>query len=255
MNNKLNEIIRHLDSIGLDELKAYKLLNRIDTKYLCHSENIGQVLEKAHKDFKIQEIGSSRNSSYETLYFDTPELKTYFDHHQGKRIRYKVRFRKYIDTGDVFLEVKKKRNYIRTNKKRSEFAFATCLDDEHYRFMKDCVKLPESKFNEAIWTVFDRITLAGRNHLERVTIDTNLRFRNGSNEVLLPDLSIIEVKREKSISRSPFSAILYDEGIKPRGFSKYIMGNILLDPTIKHNRFKRRIVTVNKICYGTKCYK
>jgi hypothetical protein len=255
MNNNFNEILQHLDSIGLDELNAYKLLNRIDTKYLCRAEDIGKLLEKAHKDFKVQEINNSRNSAYETLYFDPPELKSYFDHHQGKRIRYKIRFRKYMDTGDVFLEVKKKRNYIRTNKKRYEFDFATSLNEKHRMFINECIELPGSEFREAIWTIFDRITLIGRNHFERVTIDTNLRFRNKSSELCLPDLSIIEVKREKTEGISPFSSILYEDGIRPKGFSKYIMGNILLDPKIKHNRFKRRIVTVNKICYGTKFYR
>jgi len=245
------DIIQDLDSISLEDMSAYRLLNRIDTKYVCNSLSIPLLLEKASNEFHIQEINGSRNSSYETLYFDTPKLKTYFDHHQGKRIRYKIRFRKYLDTGDVFLEVKRKRNYARTYKQRAEFDFSTDLNKEHYRFIKDCVEVPGTELEESIWTIFDRITLAGKNHFERVTIDTNIKFRNTKNEIILPNLSIIEVKREKTVLKSPFSLILHEMGIKPQGFSKYVMGNIYLNPALKHNRFKRRIRNVNKICYGT----
>ncbi len=252
MDNSFKDKIQYLDPISLEELNAYKLLNRIDTKYLCNSNQIGRLVEKAVKDFNIQEINNQRNFNYETLYFDTPELKTYFDHHQGRRIRYKIRFRKYIDTGDAFFEIKRKRNYIRTNKVRIKLPFAKTLDDNHYDYMRNHINLPESALKPSIWTLFDRITLAGKNHVERITIDTNIRFKNNLKEISLPSLSIIEVKREKNTRISPFSKILSDLGIKPIGFSKYIMGSIFLNPQIKHNRFKRKIVTVNNICYDTK---
>ena len=87
--------------------------------------------------------------------------------------------------------------------------------------------------------------------MERVTIDTNLRFKNNTHEISLPGLSIIEVKRDKAVGISPFSQILRDLHIRPYRISKYIMGNVLLNPNLKHNRFLKKIVTVNKICYGT----
>lgn len=252
MDNSFKDKIKYLDPISLEKLNAYKLLNRIDTKYLCNINQITRLIEEVVKDFNIQEINNQRNFRYQTLYFDTPGLKTYFDHHQGKRIRYKIRFRKYLDTGDTFFEIKRKRNYIRTNKVRIKLPFTKTLDNNHYDYIRNHINLPESDLNSSIWTLFDRITLAGKNHLERITIDTNIRFKSDFKEISLPSLSIIEVKREKNTRISPFSKILLDLGIKPTGFSKYIMGSIFLNPQLKHNRFKRKIVTVNNICYDTK---
>lgn len=247
----LADKLKYLDPISLDELKAYKLMNRLDTKYVCHQDMLHTILERSYKDFRIQEINKVRNLSYETLYFDTPGLKTYFDHHQGKRLRYKVRFRKYLHTGDVFLEVKKKKNFTRTNKSRTKLPFSSSLEQPHYAFLSNHIELPSSSFKPNIWTLFDRITLAGKKHLERITIDTNIRFRNQEKEVFLPGFTIIEVKQEKAGLISPFTRMLRDIGIKPSGCSKYIMGNVMLNPGLKQNRFKRRLITINKICYGT----
>ncbi|MFC2096589.1 VTC domain-containing protein, partial [Bacteroidota bacterium] len=152
---------------------------------------------------------------------------------------------------DVFLEVKKKKNYTRTNKRRNQFEFSSNLEKQHIKFIKDQIDLPKSGLNSNIWTLFDRITLVGKNHLERVTIDTNIRFKNKQGEVGLPEISIIEVKRDKTTDSSPFISILNNFKIKPFGISKYIMGNILLNPEIKHNRFNRKIRTINKLRYGT----
>ena len=251
MIDQVKNKLQFLDPISLDELSECRLLNRIDTKYICNIKYLPQIIEQAAKDFKAQTSRSERIFGYESLYFDTPEMKTYFDHHQGKRIRYKIRFRKYLDTGDTFLEVKKKKNDIRTDKRRNQFDLSLLLDNQHKKFLNDHIRVPGSGFNPTIWTLFDRITLAGKNHLERITIDTNIRFKNETKEICLPDLSIIEVKRDKTGGISPFMQILRDLYIRPYGFSKYIMGNILLTPNLKHNRFLRKVVTVNKICYGT----
>lgn len=252
MIEQLHNNIKHLDPISLDELVVCKLLNRIDTKYLCNVSILPQIFEKAYKDFRIQQIGDQRIFKYESLYFDTPELKTYFDHHQGKRKRYKIRFRRYVDTGDVFLEVKKKRDYRRTDKRRTPIDFSNNLSEMHYDFLENHVAISKDSLNSNIWTIFDRITLAGKNHIERITIDTNVRFKKGNNEIILPNLSIIEVKREKTGGISPFSQILHDLRFKPYGISKYILGNILLNPELKHNRFTKKLLTINKICYGSR---
>ncbi|MDA3953630.1 MAG: polyphosphate polymerase domain-containing protein [Bacteroidales bacterium] len=251
MNKQVKDILQHIDPISLDELYDYKLLNRIDTKYICSATYLNQIIDRVGNEFKIQASGSERIFGYESLYFDTPEMKTYFDHHMGKRIRYKIRFRKYMDTGDVFLEVKKKKDYIRTNKKRNQCKLTSNLEKSHLDFIHDNIIIPDSGLYPTIWTIFDRITLAGKKHLERITIDTNVRFKNNSHEISMPGLSIIEVKRDKANGISPFTQTLREFNIRPNGFSKYVMGNVLLTPNIKHNRFLKKVVTLNKICNGT----
>ena len=254
MDEVLKNKLLLIEPISLDELVVCRLLNRIDTKYLCRASILPNILEKSINEFKIQTSGEDRIFAYESLYFDSPELKTYFDHHQGRRIRYKIRFRRYVDSGDSFLEIKKKKNYIRTDKKRDQFDFSEALKKKHVKFLSKYIDISDSGLEPTIWTLFDRITLAGKNHIERITIDTNIRFRDEKNEVRLPGLAIIEVKREKTGGISPFTQILKDLNLRPYGISKYIMGNILLNPQIKHNRFTKKILTVNKICYGTELY-
>lgn len=252
MKDVLINILQNNDPISLDELAVCRLLNRIDTKYICHVNNLPPILEKSQKDFRVQEIGNERIFKYESLYFDTPDMRTYFDHHQGKRNRYKIRLRTYMDTGDTFLEVKKKKNYRRTDKRRTQIDFTDSLTNLHYDFIGNHIPVKKDGLSSTIWTIFDRITLVGKNHIERITIDTNIRFRKGAKEIVLPDLSIIEVKREKTGGISPFSQILHDSMLRPYGISKYILGNMLLTPELKHNRFTKKLLTINKICYGSR---
>ncbi len=251
MANSLENILLEFDPISLKELYECRLLNRIDTKYICSIRRLPQILIQANKEFRIQATNNARVFGYESLYFDTPDLKTYFDHHRGKRIRYKIRFRKYLDTGDTFLEVKKKKNYIRTIKRRKQFDFSKSIEKEHEAFINNQILMPGIDLKPNIWTLFNRITLASNDQLERITIDTDIRFRNELNEVGLPGLAIIEVKRNKTGGISPFTQILRNTLIRPYGISKYVMGNILLTPQLKHNRFHKKITTVNKICYDT----
>ena len=251
MGKSIENILDQFEPIDLQELQNYRLMNRIDTKYICSIDKIPQILKKAIDEFKIQTIGQERSFQYESLYFDTENLKTYFDHHQGKRIRYKVRFRNYIETGDTFLEIKKKRNYNRTDKKRNKFEFSLSLNQDHKKFINNIIEISEDSFQPSIWTKFKRITLAGKNQIERITIDRNIRFSNENNEIQLPGIVIIEVKRNKTGDISPFTQILKELKIRPFSISKYILGNILLNPELKHNRFHKKIETINKICYDS----
>jgi len=249
MPENFKNILKEFEPVSLEELKDYKLLNRIDTKYICNYKQLPDILKQATAYFNIQTIAEERIFSYESLYFDTDEKKSYYDHHQGRRIRYKVRFRKYLDTGDAFLEIKKKKNSNRTNKRRLKFDFCENLNNKHKEFLNTELELTADSFKPAIWTIFDRITLAGKNHIERITIDTNIRFKNDLNEVNIPQLIIIEVKRDKSNGISPFTKILRSKRIRPMGISKYVLGNIMLSPELKHNRFKNKLLTINRICY------
>lgn len=253
MIDNYNNLISKHESISLKQMSDYKLLNRVDTKFICNIQLLPEIIKQSIEQFKVQEINGSRVSQYESLYFDTPEFKSYFDHHQGKRLRYKIRFRKYIDTGDSFLEIKKKQSYTRTDKRRSAFEITSNMNNDHFKFINKHIAIPETGLQPTIWTLFNRTTLVGKNHLERVTIDTDVKFKDFNSKLVhLPNAAIIEVKRQKSSDLSPFIHILKNLGLRSFGISKYILGNISLYPQIKHNRFHNKIVTVNKICHGTK---
>ena len=118
--------IEHLTAlypaVTLNEMDEYALLDRIDTKYLVRVDDLPELLSALTGSHAILETGSSRISEYRTLYFDTPALNFYFDHHNGKRPRYKIRMREYQNTQDAFLEIKEKVHDLRTIKNRMPIA-------------------------------------------------------------------------------------------------------------------------------------
>jgi hypothetical protein len=65
----------------------------------------------------------------------------------------------------------------------------------------------------------------------------------------LPFLVIAEVKRSRFSGYSDFINLLNEERIKPTGMSKYCLGMILLDKNLKYNRFKRKLLTLNKMSH------
>ena len=70
------------------------------------------------------EIERRRRFAYESVYFDTPDLLTYRQHLQGRRRRYKVRTRAYLDSGDCAFEVKLKGRRDQTVKARLPYPVA-----------------------------------------------------------------------------------------------------------------------------------
>jgi hypothetical protein len=100
----------------------------------------------------------------------------------------------------------------------------------------------------AINNHFSRITLVNRAKTERLTIDSRLCFHNlvSGQEMDMGDLVIIELKRD-GLCFSPVLEMLRQLRIHPHGFSKYSMGSALTNPDLQVNRFKRKLIEVNKI--------
>ena len=199
--NNLQNIIKKLDSISLDELDRVKLQNRTDTKFVFQANLLPAILNDIREYYAILEIDYSRTNNYQTLYYDTKDLQSYTQHHNGKMNRIKVRFRKYIESNLNYLEVKLKNNKgrtIKSRKKRTEIE--TSLSD----FSKDYIN-KKSFYNSedlipVLWNTFTRLTLAHKTKNERLTIDLNLNFKSFANdkEQHIPYLIIAEVKQEKA---------------------------------------------------------
>jgi hypothetical protein len=60
------------------------------------------------------------------------------------------------------------------------------------------------------------------------------------------DLVIIELKRD-GLVYSPVLEMLRQLRIHPHGFSKYCMGSALTNSELRINRFKRKLIEINKI--------
>ena len=241
----------NLSPISLAEMEKVKLLNRVDTKFLTTDTVVSHLLDLAADDFLIQEIDGKRLMHYYTMYFDTDDVKMYYDHQRGKKSRRKVRIRQYLDSDSpTFLEIKDKNNKGRTKKHRIEMTAGDKIIDYPDFISKYCEFSPES-LSPKIENRFSRITLVNKERTERITIDTSLEFNNfvTRQQVRLPSLAIIEWKRDALAASSPLKALLWKLRIHESGFSKYCIGMALSDPSLPQNRIKKRLLLLKKLLY------
>ena len=99
-----------------------------------------------------------------------------------------------------------------------------------------------------VHTIFNRITLVNNARTERLTIDFNLRFENEQTKLTaeLPDIMTIELKQD-GLVYSPMKKILSDMQIHQLKISKYCIGTVLTNPNAKYNRFKKKVIFLNKL--------
>ncbi len=238
--------LRDFDTITLGEMQSVRLMNRIDTKYVATMSQLRSLLAMAGKDYRVQCIDGEVIAPYHTLYFDTDDFDMYMAHLHGKKRRQKVRIREYVASGLSFLEVKRKNNKGRTDKKRIE-----CADfgsDASAKFIDGNCVYNYADLRGRIENNFSRITLVNRNKTERVTIDLALRFHNlrTDNVYSIPEVAVIELKRDGN-QPSQLTEMLRQLRVKPASFSKYCMGLALTDPHLKNNRFKPQLRRLQKL--------
>ncbi len=246
----ISTLLGKFEPIYLHELDKFELMNRIDTKYLFSAEKVESILGELGPGFKVLEIDGRRIFPYVTTYLDTPGWSFFNQHIKQRGERNKVRFRKYEQTGVTFLEVKKRNNKLRTEKWRitKDLAVSGGLDEESSSFIKKYVEDGEAGLNPVLVNRFLRITLAGIETGERVTIDMDLSFSDLSGNTLsYPGIAILERKRPGSSSRSPLTMTLKKNAVYPAGFSKYCFGTAMLYDIPGKNALKPRVLQVNKI--------
>lgn len=235
--------------ISLTEMAGVRLMNRIDTKYTTSFSLLPEFLKRLQADYFIQEINGSRVNPYRTMYLDTYDRRMYLDHHNGRRTREKIRVRAYLDTQMTFLEIKNKNNKGRTKKKRIPLPeMESYLHEEAELFVGEHAKYALNELIPRLENSFHRITLVNRRKTERLTIDVNLTFCNPADgqKVQMDDLVIIELKQNGFLP-SLAKIRLAELHIQPVGISKYCLGTILTAPEVKSNRFKEKIMLLNKI--------
>jgi hypothetical protein len=243
----IDALIEPFDSISLEKMEELKLLDRIDTKFVFPVRKLPVILAQLYSSYDILEIGQVRQQRYETLYFDTPGHMLYLEHHNKRMNRFKIRSRKYVDSGLCYFEIKFRNNKRRTIKERNrQKGPQEEITGKQEQLLTSFTKFTPAMLMPAIWVNFSRITLFSRTLMERVTIDTGLTFRHDSAEFTYPGLVIAEVKQERSGS-SVIADILHKEHVSDIKISKYCLGMISLNPHIKQNNFKQKLHFFNKL--------
>jgi len=75
----------------------------------------------------------------------------------------------------------------------------------------------------------------------------NLTFKNKIKEGDLKNIVIAEVKQERMSRSSDFMRIAKEMSILPVKISKYCISTVELNPEIKQNRFKEKVLFINKL--------
>lgn len=246
----LNGSLSQFEPISLSEMDNVKLMDRMDSKYAFGADQLTSFLDGSNKSYRVLEISGHRTCRYESLYFDTPQFDLYHHHHTGNMNRYKIRYRRYVESNICFLEAKFKNNKGRTIKNRiKQNGISRELNQEATGFLQQHISNFKNNLEFKMWINFTRITLVNRNYPERVTIDLNLQFKNDTSEMVMNDLVIAEIKQDKAI-RSEFVRLLKKHHVREGTLSKYCVGVTQLYPHEKRNNFKPILIQFKKLHHG-----
>ena len=243
----IEQIVQQFTPISLKEMDGVELMNRTDTKFVVSLDDLLSILDEVKTTYRILEVNDIRFSHYETLYYDTEDFLFYTRHHNGKKNRWKIRKRSYIDSDLSFLELKFKTNRGRTQKQRTgipEIGMELNGDEEKFIGRKagiDFHLFPQVKNN------FTRVTLVEPSLPERITIDLQLSFEWNKISRELKQIVIVEVKQENRNRLSPFVQALKKRHVREESISKYCLGVAMLVPFVKKNNLKEKLIKVNKL--------
>ena len=167
----------------------------------------------------------------------------------GKLERFKIRYRKYVNSGVSYLEIKKKTIKGRTVKRRIPNSFDSGkFDPQAVCFIEGNTLFDHKLLNPVLTSNFCRTTLVGLKSNERITLDFNISFTDfNNNGIGLPYLAIAELKKDGFSRASDFSEAMKNLNIRPTGFSKYCTGSVLLHDMPKMNLLKPKLMLLNKI--------
>lgn len=207
---------------GFDALSAIRAFNRFELKYLIGRDQI----ETVRRDLSDRLVTDphSHGGSYGvwSLYYDTADLRFYWEKIDGIKFRRKLRIRHYgtpsslANDTSVFVEIKQRINRV-TQKRRLGLPYSAALRlcagrDVPTKTTEETAVANEVQrlvggldLQPAAITGYQRLAMIGRDTDAglRVTFDTHLRGRTSdlelhsavvSDPVLEPTLAIVEVK-------------------------------------------------------------
>ena len=240
------EALQSFEDISLREMDEVRLMNRTDTKFVLSRYLLNELFSELSGAYRVLDVMGSRISRYKTLYFDTAGLNFYLDYHNGRLSRYKVRIRNYVESDLHFLEIKHKYKG-RTVKKRIKIDdFELALKPLSVNYINEVVG-KEMSLQSKLWNSFGRITLVNKTEKERLTIDLNLSFEWRDETKSFEEVVVAELKQENVNRNSSFYSLMKKHNIRPTGMSKYCLGTFTMDPTVKWNNFKPKVLLINKL--------
>nr|WP_303715282.1 VTC domain-containing protein [Kutzneria buriramensis]WKX15807.1 molecular chaperone [Kutzneria buriramensis] len=240
--------------MSLAELNARaELLARRDNSYLVPVsvfEDFAARLTDPHRPggrpaFRVLAIDGLRCFRYRSTYYDPPELRTFHDHRQGRRRRFRIRERVYEDSGERQFEAKLKSGRGETVKQRQRMAGGDRpLDGVRLRFLARVLRESYGMLDvphglpPSLRTDYRRVTFVADG--QRVTCDAGLVVRDeatGGRAVADGGLVLVETKTRGHLTEA--DRMLHGYGVRPAGFTKYSAGLAAVRPELGANAWAR----------------
>lgn len=255
----LADVVQGLSAVGPDDLPP--LLTRTDRKYVVPVATLSGVLDSVGASVAALDVGGSRAFRYLSLYMDTPDKRSFHSSAHGRRGRFKVRIRDYVDRSERVLEVKTagRRGMIVKDRLVLEphelavgapVAVSGCGGSGARPAMfttgtrgatfVDLIVGPgvATSLGPAVWTWYERSTLVDRDGGHRITIDTTVAGCAPDGDPFLlvrTGLAIVETKSSGSVSS--FDRALWRHGHRPCRISKFGVAMALSHPDLPRNRW------------------
>jgi hypothetical protein len=219
-----------LPGIGLAELdERAALRSRVDRKYIVPVAEASWLLESLAPCAAVLEIDGIRHFTYESLYFDTPDLSSYLRTAHRHRRRFKIRTRTYVDSWSCWLEAKVPGPRGSTLKYRAphEPEQRHTVGDGR-EFLDEVLRRhhlaagTRAGLAPTLRTGYLRCTLLLPDTDSRVTIDTDLRWVADGCRLRMPGMAIVETKTGAAASGADRQ--LWRRGHRPVAVSKYATG-------------------------------
>lgn len=252
--------IETLPPIGLDELtERAALMSRTDRKYLVPSRLVDDLVralaDTLDDGLQVLQIDGRRDFGYRSTYLDTARLESYRGAATGRRRRFKVRVRDYLDTGTSYLEVKTRGARGVAVKERVCRPAGTvermpALSPEELDFLASRLAWSGPVGQEALrslapalLTSYRRTTLLVADEGARVTLDHGLSWSlpacsASRHAASLGDLVVVETKSGSRPGRA--DRLLWAAGARPVRLSKYATG-LALTHALPANRWHRTL--------------
>lgn len=239
----MRSVLSSLDSIDLDTLQQKAdLQTRLDRKYILPVGLAQEAITAFAPRLAVLEIDGQRDFAYESVYFDTPALESYFSSAHGRRRRFKVRTRSYLDSGASVLEVKTAGGRDETVKARNEYTLADraglTAEAEEFLAVNGLDPSIIEQLAPTLTTTYRRATLLDASGF-RATMDTQLMCLTRDAQAELPDNVLLETKAPGAAT--DLDRWLWARGQRPIRVSKYCTGLAALTPGLAANKWNRTL--------------
>ncbi|MCB5912161.1 polyphosphate polymerase domain-containing protein [Streptomyces pinistramenti] len=231
-----------------------ELLARFDNSYLVPVEVFAEFAaeltdrNRPGGPFAALCINGRRWFRYHSVYYDTPDLRSFHDHRQHRRLRFKIRERLYEDTGERQFEIKLKGRRGETVKHRRPLLpgdaalghgprdFLSTVLDRSYG-----IEAP-AELGRSIATDYQRTTFVADG--QRVTCDAGLVGRDlSTGRTIRADGGLVLVETKTTGHLTEADRLLHGYGIRAAEFTKYCGALSALRPDLTDNHWQRAVRT------------